>query len=135
MSVRRRLCAICDSTNETTRICDKCKRDPANVDWREQPWWEVSVDDVVAVSDAHQASGRASYTPRKRYAEDGQTTDLERAIIIALMKTTKSNKEIAEALRCSERLVRAKAAKYSIKSCCRASSELAEHINIKKSAR
>ena len=41
----RRLCAVCSvdpatgqrGTNATTRICPKCRRDPANVDWIEAP--------------------------------------------------------------------------------------------------
>lgn len=28
-------CAICDSTNETLRLCDRCRQDPANADWSE----------------------------------------------------------------------------------------------------
>ena len=41
----RKLCAVCSmdpqtgqrGTNATTRICPKCRRDPANIDWVEAP--------------------------------------------------------------------------------------------------
>lgn len=29
------ICAICDRTNRTTRLCKTCRRDPANKDWRQ----------------------------------------------------------------------------------------------------
>jgi excisionase family DNA binding protein len=43
--MRRQPCAICSvdpktkrrGTNETTAICDRCRADPANVDWVESP--------------------------------------------------------------------------------------------------
>jgi len=31
------LCAVCDSTNETTRLCATCRRDPANGAWQATP--------------------------------------------------------------------------------------------------
>lgn len=34
-------CAICWQTNETTWICERCRRSPANRDWVVTPPWEV----------------------------------------------------------------------------------------------
>lgn len=28
-------CAICDNTNETLRLCDRCRQEPANAGWSE----------------------------------------------------------------------------------------------------
>lgn len=28
-------CAICDNTNDTLRLCERCREDPANADWSE----------------------------------------------------------------------------------------------------
>jgi len=44
------LCAVCDSTNETTALCTKCLADPANQDWVEQPAWEIADSAALAVA-------------------------------------------------------------------------------------
>lgn len=46
---KKRLCAVCDSSNQTTYLCPTCKKSPYNVDWQEQPYEEVSVGDMEAV--------------------------------------------------------------------------------------
>jgi hypothetical protein len=46
---RRPQCAICDGTNETTRLCDACRADPANEGWCEGEPAESSAD-VEAVA-------------------------------------------------------------------------------------
>lgn len=40
------LCAICDATNDTTRICEACESSPENADWRHS--WEMSIADIDA---------------------------------------------------------------------------------------
>lgn len=46
----RPLCAICDNTNATLRLCDTCRRDKANADWSEgedlADYERVSAEDV-----------------------------------------------------------------------------------------
>ena len=54
----RHLCAICDNTNETTRLCPKCRADPANEGWSEE--WE----DIEFTGDVE----AASVSPRNRGA-------------------------------------------------------------------
>jgi len=31
------LCAVCDATNATTRLCSRCRADPANASWQATP--------------------------------------------------------------------------------------------------
>lgn len=45
---RRPLCAICDETNQTTRLCDACRADPANDGWSECEPAEL-IEDVDSV--------------------------------------------------------------------------------------
>jgi hypothetical protein len=42
--VTRALCAICDCTNATSRICAECRADPANADWIAE-WEDTSLTD------------------------------------------------------------------------------------------
>jgi hypothetical protein len=39
---RREPCAICDGTNQTTRLCEECRNNEENADWQSQPRWEAS---------------------------------------------------------------------------------------------
>lgn len=48
-SSRHPLCAICDSTNQTTRLCAACRADPVNGGWSEGEPWEL-LEDVDAVT-------------------------------------------------------------------------------------
>lgn len=50
------LCAICDKTNQTTRICQRCRSDPDekryNVDWVASPWDVLPEESTHALTHA-----------------------------------------------------------------------------------
>lgn len=58
------LCAVCDSTNQTTRLCQRCRTDPKlkryNVDWISSRCDELPDDDHIAM--VH-ATGSADSDP------------------------------------------------------------------------
>ena len=122
----RELCAVCDSTNDTTALCAECKRDPANADWHERPWWEVSASDVLE-------DGQIGAEARPETAERAwQPSELAKAILTAwdsgkVNKTesvpyidkqgrrrgtvrrkikVRSKRHLAQVLGCDEKLVR-----------------------------
>lgn len=37
-------CAICDNTNETTRLCNTCRKNPENSGWSST--WEICVENI-----------------------------------------------------------------------------------------
>lgn len=46
-------CAVCDGTNATTRLCAKCKADPANQDWHESDTRIVDDVEQLAAGERH----------------------------------------------------------------------------------
>lgn len=66
----RPLCAICDNTNDTIRLCERCRQDPVNDGWSEGDELPerrcVSADRVditnVAVSSAFEFAGQKART-------------------------------------------------------------------------
>lgn len=76
----RALCAICDATNATTRICPSCREDPANDGWTEQSDREESDAEIdrFAVGLAALTTGRRLKAP----------TQLEQRIMLLLVRGT-----------------------------------------------
>ena len=98
-------CAICDNTNSTTRICEECRA--ANPEWAERPWWEVSPEDPVAVSDARQAATRPADRKLQLF------TALERRILkLQFQNPEMTQKEIAKLAGCSQQQVSLTLGKY-----------------------
>jgi hypothetical protein len=70
---KRPLCAICDQTNETMRLCEGCRADPMNAGWSEGDPAQL-VNDVETVAQ----STRLSDLSGRRIRPDG---DRKRAIL------------------------------------------------------
>lgn len=72
----RTLCAVCDGTNATTRLCPVCRADPANTDWREGD--EVPCDFLDTLPSSLRA---VTWDTAPR-----QATDLQQRVLVLLAR-------------------------------------------------
>jgi transposase len=112
---KRALCAVCyvdpktgcRGTNQTTQLCDSCRRDPVNTGWSEA-WQRVeSVADIDKA--ARKARGTGHDEPQTLATIDGvpikPATERERQILILLAHENLTTREVAARIGCSQTFV------------------------------
>jgi hypothetical protein len=110
------LCAVCYvdpktgllGTNQTTQLCDECRRDPVNAGWSET-WQRVDTAADIGKA-ARKARGRNTHDEPRTLANIDcspvkPATDRERQILVLLAYENLTLREIAARMGCSQPFV------------------------------